>query len=149
MSCLRRRSTLAGQVEFQVKAEYDQSGITRLLVETDARLKRLRTVRKQDHATQLAIGSRFAELLEKRRRADTARAVKLLKRVADRVTVEVPSGEWAAFRLAILVPRKRLADADASFAGLAKELDSTAAVTWVGPLPPYSFVQDQPRRRAG
>src|SRR4051812_30458168 len=83
-------SALAERVEFQVKGRYDEAGVTRAIVDGDARLNRLRSARRQDHGTQLAIGSRFAELLDKRRRADTARVSKRLSRVAERLVADAP-----------------------------------------------------------
>jgi hypothetical protein len=139
---------LSDRVEVQVRATYDEAGATATIVDGDARLRRMRA-RKQDYSTQLAIGTRFAELLDRQRRSDTTTAAKRLSRIAERVAVDTPQGEWGAFRLSLLVQRRKLDDLERALAAMADEAGSHLTIDWVGPLPPYSFVQPAAKRRAG
>jgi hypothetical protein len=140
---------LGGKVEVQVRATYDELGVTAAIVDSDSRLRRLRSTRNQDYPTQLAIGTRFAEVLDRRRRADSDAVAKTLSRVADRVLTEPPSGDWGAFRLSLLVQRRTLPDVESALQGLADGQASYLTMDWIGPLPPYSFVQSSTAKRAG
>jgi hypothetical protein len=147
-SLQRILDSIAGHVEMQVKATYDADTITHVLVTGDRRLRRMRETR-QDYAGQIALGSRFAGLLDQRRGADAERVTKRLSRLAARVAVDPPVGEWGAFRLSFLVERRKLDDFERGLDEVAAELDAELAMTWVGPLPPYSFVQETAGRKAG
>ena len=138
---------LSGRVEIQVKGQYDEAHVTLALVEGDARLKRLRASQRQSHATQLAIGTRFAEVLDRRRRSDVHTVTKRLSRIADRVALDAPMGEWGAFRLALLVARNSMEAAERVLSEVEALLAPAMDVTWIGPLPPYSFVQSGSARR--
>ena len=140
---------LAGKVEFQVRATYNEVNITASLVENDGRLKRLRSKKPQDYGTQLAIGSRFAEVLDQRRRQDTDAAAKRLSKAADQVLGEAPSGEWGAYRLSLLVARRKQDDIEKALRDLADSQAAHLTLDWVGPLPAYSFAQLPVAGRAG
>src|SRR4051794_19690599 len=138
-SLLRLLDDLSGRVEIQVRATYDETAVTAALVDGDSRLRRLRSVRRQDYSTQLAIGSRFAEMLERQRHSDSQAVAKRMSRVADRISVEPPSGEWGAFRMALLVQRRKQHEMEQVLRDTADASASCFTMDWVGPLPPYSF----------
>jgi hypothetical protein len=146
-SLSRLMDDLSGRVELQVRATYDEPGVTAMLVESDSRLRRLRQAKRQDYATKLAMGTRFAELLDRQRRSDVRNATKRVSRAVERVSIEDPNGEWGAFRLALLVQRKKLDDVVRILAEMADGVTSYLTVDWVGPVPPYTFVATT--RRAG
>lgn len=140
---------LAGRVEYQVRATYNEVNITAALVDSDARLKRLRAKKQQDYGTQLAIGSRFAEVLDRRRRQDADAAGKKLAKAADQVLGEAPSGEWGAYRFSLLVSRRKQDDVESALRDLADSQAAHLTLDWVGPLPAYSFTQLPANGRAG
>jgi len=139
---------LSGRIELQVRATYDEVAITAALVESDSRLRRMRSARKQDYAAKLALGTRFAEVLDRRRRSDADTAAKYLSRLVDRVSIEPHSGEWGAFRLSLLVQRAKQNDIERALREFADRA-SYLQVDWLGPLPPYSFVDPPTAKRAG
>ena len=146
-SILRLLDDLAGRIEYQAKATYDELGVTQAIVEGDARLRRMKS-RPQNHSTQLAIGTRFAEQLDRRKRGDADAAAKRLSRVAERIVAEPPSGQWGAFKLSMLVQRSKQDDLQQALYELGNDHFGYLAVDWMGPLPPYSFVQPGKRKRA-
>src|SRR4051794_9018591 len=134
-SLRRLLDDLGGRIEVQVKAMYVQDAVTQAIVAADGRLRRLRD-RRQDYATQLAVGTRFAEMLDRRRSADTSAVVKRLSSSTVRVAVEPASGEWGAFKLACLVDKRKRDAFERTLTGLAEELNPLMELGWVGPLPP-------------
>lgn len=148
-SLSRLMDDLGGRVEFQVRATYDELRVTAAVVESDSRLRRLRSARRQDYSAQLSLGTRFAEVLDRRRRTDGDAASKRLSRVAERVIAEPPTGEWGAFRLSVLVARGVQDDLEQALQELADSYGPYLTMDWLGPLPPYSFVQAPTAKRAG
>jgi hypothetical protein len=148
-SISRLLDDLGGKVEFQVRATYDELGVTASLVDSDSKLRRLRAARQQDYSTKLAIGTRFGEVLNRRRQHDADAAAKRLAKVADRVLTEPPTGQWGAYRLSMLVSRRKQDDLEQTLRDLADADSSYLTMDWVGPLPPYSFAQSPSAKRAG
>jgi len=70
-----------------------------------------------------------------------------LSQIADRVALDAPMGEWGAFRLALLVARNSMEAAELVLSEVEALLAPAVDVTWIGPLPPYSFVQSGSARR--
>lgn len=130
---------LSGRIEMQVKGAYAPGAITRAIVERDNRLRRLRAG-TEDYSIQLALGSRFADQLERQRRADTNGMVRRLSKTVVDITIDAIADEWAAFKLACLVDRKQLDRFERFLLEAAGDLAPEISLTWLGPLPPYSFV---------
>jgi hypothetical protein len=128
---------LRGTVELQVKASYVEETVVADIVRSDRKLQRLRG--SADHGRQIELGRRFATALDARRRADSARLLDRMGRMAARSSLGDPPGEFGVASAAFLVPR-------ATVSAFLDELDQLAAeepamsVRAVGPLAPFSFV---------
>ncbi len=137
---------VAGRVQLSVKGDYREEDLLREIVAGSAPIAALAArVRELSpeagYYDRIQLGEQIAGAVERRREADTRRAVELLGPASVASRVEGPSGPGGAFNLAFLVER----DAEEKFgqcvAALAAEVESHIDIRFIGPLPPYSFVQ--------
>jgi hypothetical protein len=88
----------------------------------------------------MALGEAVAQRVAERTEALTEEWTRELNRLAERAAV-LSAGEQTV-RLALLVRRDRVPDADAAVARLRADAEGEAAVEYVGPLPAFSFLAE-------
>jgi hypothetical protein len=81
-----------------------------------------------------------------RRREDDTRAALATLEPSAVASAQEPAAAWDAFNLAFLVERERHEDFDHAVAHLRDQLGERIDLRYVGPLPPYSFVDIDLRR---
>lgn len=134
---------LSGLVEVQVKAGYDEAAIAAVLVGSDRKLARMQAGvagGRNGYGARIELGRRFAELLERRRRADAHALATALEGAAVALRAGDPPGEYGVVNLSLLVRRDGLARFDRETEALAGSVGDLMTLSVMGPLPPYSFV---------
>lgn len=145
---LKLLDELDGKSEIQVRATYVEESVVRELVSGDRQLQRLGRA-KPGYTTQVELGRRFATVLAARRDNDAKQVIRPLAKLADRVSLDEPGGEWAALKAAFLVDKKKLPVFTETVGRMETELRDRLTLSWLGPLPPYSFVPNNSLERIG
>lgn len=130
---------LAGRVELEVRAVYDEGLVLRRVLEDDPQLRELSRAVGQGAAMEdrLELGELVASRLDERKAADAGALDERLSRVATAVSAMDP-GEDAVLRAAYLVAEPRVEE----FVAAGREVGETIpwmSVDIAGPVPPYSF----------
>jgi hypothetical protein len=136
---------LDGHVQLSVKGEYDEDALMRAVVLASPAIGALRErVRTLPDAAgyydRIRLGELVAQDVARRRDDDAAAAMARLQPCATAARAESPSSAGQAFNLAFLVRRERLDAFSAAVRALGAQLGDRVAIRYVGPLPPYSFV---------
>jgi Gas vesicle synthesis protein GvpL/GvpF len=136
---------LEGRVQLSVKGEYDEERLMADVVRTSpsiaARRRRLRTLPPDaSYYERIALGEMVAAEVERRRQDDAGLVLGRLEPLAVSTRSEPPAGANGAFNVAFLVERDRMAAFGRAVAKLGEELGDRVALRYIGPLPPYSFV---------
>jgi Gas vesicle synthesis protein GvpL/GvpF len=137
---------LEGHVQLTVKGDYDEDELLREIVRETPIVGQLRDRLRALPATagyyeRIRLGEVVAAEVARRREEDTRLAVDHLEPLATAVVEEQPASPRSAFKLACLVPRERERAFGAAVAHVAHELGERIDTRFVGPLPPYSFVE--------
>lgn len=138
---VRMLERVAGCVEIQVKAEYDQDAVAREIA-GDRTIQKLqaRARSRGNVESKIELGRRFAQVLEGMRYADGRRIVDSLASAARDVVTADGTGEYGIVAASFLVARGDVERMDADFEKLRSSLADRMSLRCVGPLPPYSFV---------
>lgn len=136
---------LAGRVQLSVKGEYDGEHLLREVVRaspTIAALRdRVRTLPENaGYYERIRLGEVVAAEVARRRERDEALALTRLERPAVASRVEELSSPNAAFNLAFLVGSEDVDRFSEAVGRLREEFGERVSLRYVGPLPPYSFV---------
>jgi hypothetical protein len=137
---------LAGRVQLSVKGEYDEERMLREVVRTSPPIGALRDrVRalpeNAGYYERIRLGEVVAAEVARRRERDEALALTRLETAAVASRVEQLSSPNAAFNLAFLVGREDVDRFGEAVGRLREELGERVSLRYVGPLPPYSFVE--------
>jgi hypothetical protein len=137
-------SELAGRVQLSVKGDYDEEPLLRAVVratpEIAALRDRLRTLPEAaGHYERIRLGELVAGAIARQREADTEFVLERLRPLSVAASVEPAEG---ALHVAFLVARDDVASFDAGIGPVAEALAERMQVRCVGPLPPYSFVEE-------
>jgi Gas vesicle synthesis protein GvpL/GvpF len=143
---------LEGRVELRVKAFYREETILAEVVRENPRIARLREgVRAgPDAATyglRIELGELVAAELRARSRRDGEAILDRLRPLSLAVEVDDEPIEHQVLRASFLVERDRLGAFDETMDDLARREDGRIHFTYVGPLPPHSFVSLRPTER--
>jgi hypothetical protein len=135
---------LAGRVQLNVKGDYDETRLLREVVRTSPQVAALRqrVGRVSDSAgyyDRIRLGELVAAEVAARRDQDTALAMARLEPFAASASVEDVSTQNGAFKLAFLVDVGEVDTFGEAVGLLREELGERVALSYVGPLPPYSF----------
>jgi hypothetical protein len=138
-----RLRSLAGKVEFNLKASHDEDAVVRLVLESDPDLRETALAHRDTgggtQEQRIALGERVA-LGVQRREAEDARVIReAMEQVCDEVSAGPEGRGWLA-NLSFLVP----ADGIEGLRKAVEQLDEQEphlVLTLTGPLPPYSFVE--------
>jgi hypothetical protein len=137
---------LAGRVQLSVKGEYDEEHLLRGVVRASPTIAALRDrVRalpeNAGYYERIRLGEVVAAEVARRREQDEALALTRLERWAVASRVEELSSPNAAFNLAFLVSSDDVDRFSEGVGLLREELGERVTLRYVGPLPPYSFVE--------
>jgi hypothetical protein len=139
---------LAGRVQLSVKGSYDEPSLLREVVAQSrpiaALRERTRAVPEQaGYYDQIRLGEMVSSEIARRRDHDARRALDLLEPHAVAAVKDPVTGSDAAFDLAFLVERSGIDAFSRAVVALGDEVGERIAIRYVGPLPPYSFADDQ------
>jgi gas vesicle protein GvpL/GvpF len=139
---------LAGKVQLTVKASYDEERLMRGVVESSPAVAQLRErVRGRPEAAtyydRIKLGELVAGEVAQARERDTALVLGRLEPLAVAAQSEPPSGPDGAVNTAFLVERTRVDEFSQAVAGLESELGGRMKLRYVGPVPPYSFTEEE------
>jgi hypothetical protein len=137
---------LAGRVQLSVKGEYDEESLLREVVASSPSIAALRErVRTMPDAAgyydRIQLGEMVAAQIEQRREDDAQTAMARLAPMAVQSRSQEPSSANQAFDLAFLVQRDAVEDFGRAVADLGETLAQRIRLRFVGPLPPFSFVE--------
>jgi hypothetical protein len=139
---------LHGRVQLSVKGAYDEQSLLREIVAGSRSIAALRehTRTRSDEAgyyDSIRLGELVAAEVASRRERDTARALDLLEPLAVGSREQPVGATDGAFDLAFLVERGGVDAFSKAVVALGDEVGERIAIRYVGPLPPYSFVEDE------
>lgn len=129
---------MRGKVEVQVKATYVEDAVVARAVAGDRRIQRLKRSSHLDARVEL--GRRVAENIERQRYSDARLVVDVLGKHAEATSLGDAAGEYGLVNASFLVDRTRLGAFDETFEHLRARTEDLVTFRYVGPLPPYSFV---------
>jgi Gas vesicle synthesis protein GvpL/GvpF len=139
---------LAGKVQLTVKGFYEEDRLLRGVVEESPAVAQLRErVRGRPEAAtyydRIRLGELVAGEVERARERDTALVLERLEPLAVAAHTDPPSTPDSAVNTAFLVERSRVDEFNGAVARLAEEIGDRMRLRYVGPLPPYSFTEEE------
>jgi hypothetical protein len=140
--------SLAGRVQLAVKGEYDEQALLREIVESSPAVRKLQQrVQSLPEAAgyyeRIELGELVAAEIGRRRERDEQEASAALGPHAEATRVNEPRTPNGAFDLAFLVARDKVDAFGVPVRTLADAFGDRVTVRYVGPLPPYSFVDEE------
>jgi hypothetical protein len=137
-----------GKVQLTVKAFYEEERLMRGVVEGSPAVARMsEQVRGRPEAAtyydRIKLGELVAAEVEHARERDTALVLGRLEPLAVAARREPPSAADGAVNAAFLVERSRVDEFSKAVTGLAGEVEGRMRLRYVGPLPPYSFTDEE------
>ena len=140
--------SLAGRVQLAVKGEYDEDMLLREVVRETPAVKALNE--RVQHLSQelgyydrIRLGELVSAEVGRRRERDERAAYEALAPHAEAARAIAPRTPNGAFDLAFLVARDKVDAFGAPVRALADALGERVKLRYLGPLPPYSFVDEQ------
>jgi Gas vesicle synthesis protein GvpL/GvpF len=139
---------LHGKVQLSVKCFYDEERLLRGVVQGSPGVARLsKHVRGRPAAAtyydRIRLGELVAGEVEQARERDTALVLGQLMPLAVDARREPASAADSAVNVAFLVERGRIEEFSAAVAQLADEVEGRMRLRYIGPLPPYSFAEEE------
>jgi hypothetical protein len=139
-------NALRGCVQLSVKGAYDEPRLMREVVSSSRPIAALSArVRQLPQAAsyyeRIRLGEMVAAEVSRRRAADTEHTLEVLQPAAEAAHADDAKSTNSAFELAFLVRRARQDEFSKRVRGLAEEVGNRIDLRYVGPLPPYSFVE--------
>lgn len=133
-----------GLQQLTVKATHDEEAVLRFLLAERPELRELRDSagHRDDFAygRKLHLGQLVMEGIEAIGRADAAMLLDELTPLAHDINVEEPSQQHQVLQAHLLVRRSDRPRVDAAIANLSRKLPSRLRLRYVGPQPPYAFI---------
>jgi hypothetical protein len=139
---LRQLEGLRHLVELRVELTFDLDAVA-AATSGEPQIRALAEASRAPGAglgARMALGEAVAHSVAERTGALTEEWTQELTGLAERATVLADTDEGT--RLAFLVHRDRIADADEAVARLRERAEGQAVVEYVGPLPAYSFLDE-------
>jgi hypothetical protein len=139
---------LSGKVQLSVKAFYDEEQLMRGVVDASPAVAQLRErVRQRPKAAtyyeRIRLGELVAGEVEGARERDAGMVLERLEPLAVAARREPPGTPDAAVNAAFLVERSRVDEFSQAVARLSDEVKDRMRLRYIGPLPPYSFTEEQ------
>ena len=132
-----------GLVQLTVKAYHDQDQALRHLLRERPELRELRdqtAAAPSSYHSKIRLGEAIAANLEALASADASMLHDQLSGLAERIVLNEASGGHKILDAALLVRRDTRAQTDEGIAQIRHPLPDRLTLRYVGPLPPYSFV---------
>lgn len=138
---------LGGRVQLNVKGDYDEERLLREIVQASRPIAALRERVSQlseaaAYYDQIRMGELVAAEVARRREHDEALAIARLEQAAVAARAEPVGSQSGAFNLAFLVDQDDVDAFSEAVGALRAELGERVTLRYVGPLPPYSFVDN-------
>ncbi len=131
--------------EMNVKVHWNVQNIYLHLVHTDRTLRELRDRTFRNHAPsmneKLQVGGAFEATLTRERERLTAALLRVFDAVASETVCTPPRAEKTICQAALLVEQARMEEFAQALQVAARLFDSSVALEYSGPWPPYSFVR--------
>jgi hypothetical protein len=135
-----------GLLQVTVQARYQEEAALRELLRRDPELVELREVaRGGGHAQQVRLGEAVAAGLDRLTRSEGDRLLGVLAPYARAIADNDTRGAHDVLNAALLIERTRQRDLDAAVAELARSVAPAMSIRYVGPQPPYSFLEPMQR----
>jgi hypothetical protein len=140
--------SLAGRVQLAVKGEYDEDMLLREVVRETPAVKALNERVQQvsqelGHYDRIRLGELVSAEVARRRERDERAAYEALAPHAEAARASAPRTPNGAFDLAFLVVRDKVDAFGGPVRALGDALGERVKLRYLGPLPPYSFVDEQ------
>jgi hypothetical protein len=140
--------SLAGRVQLAVKGEYDEDMLLREVVRETPAVKALNERVQQlpqeaGYYERVRLGELVSSEVTRRRQRDERMAYEALASHADDARVNEPRTPNGAFDLAFLVARDKVDAFGGPVRALGDALGERVKLRYLGPLPPYSFADEQ------
>lgn len=137
---------LAGKVELNVRAVYEEDVVLREVVNDDPEIARLREAvhdRPEDatYYERIRLGELVAQAVERRREQDAQAIVDILTPTTLAVDVGAPAHERVVINASFLVERKHLDAFDEVLEAVARDQFGRIRFKLTGPRAPHSFVE--------
>jgi hypothetical protein len=135
---------LADHVQMTVRAYYAEDALLASVFSSDTEIARQaatigRRSELETRQERIDLGERVSDAITERRAEDEQALLERLAPLADDVRVDDPSGERLALSAHLLVRRERRPELDATVRALGRILQGVMAISYIGPLPAYSF----------
>ncbi|HEV3378403.1 MAG TPA: GvpL/GvpF family gas vesicle protein [Thermoleophilaceae bacterium] len=139
---------LSGKVQLSVKAFYDEEQLLRGVLESSPAVAKMRerVMGRPKAATyydRIQLGEAVAGEVERARERDSAMMLGRLEPLAVAARLEPPGTPDAAVNAAFLVQRSRVDEFSEAVGRLGDEVQDRMRIRYLGPLPPYSFTEEQ------
>jgi Gas vesicle synthesis protein GvpL/GvpF len=135
-----------GLIQLTVKASYDQDQALKHLLHERSDLRELRDQTGKGPAfypAQLRLGEAIAAGLETLVSSDAAMLYDQLSGIAERMVLGDVTGRNQVLNAALLVQRSARIRTDEAIARLSRTLPDRLRLRYIGPQPPYSFVDGE------
>jgi hypothetical protein len=138
---------LEGKVQLSVKGFYDEERLLTEVVRESPAVARMRerVQRLPEAATyydRIRLGELVAAEVDRRRARDSELVLGRLEPLAVAARVEPPNTKDSAVNAAFLVERDRVDEFSGAVQELVADLGDRMRIRYVGPLPPYSFADE-------
>ena len=142
-----RLEEMAGKVQLTVKGFYEEEALMASVVARSPAIARLReAVRGLPEAAayykRIELGQLVAAEVERARERDAREILERLEPLALAARLEQPSTIESAVNAAFLVDERRIEEFSEGVSTLGRELAGRIRLRYVGPLPPYSFIDE-------
>ncbi len=140
---LRLLKKLAGQVEVELEIRWkDMKSVFDELVEHNSALKKLKAdPRAKSMEDTIMAGQMVYKLLQEKKKKESEGFIKTLKTVSEGCVVNKNARDELVMNASFLVAKEKLALFDRALDSLDANTGGRFAIKYIGPLPPYSFVE--------
>jgi hypothetical protein len=145
---------LEGKVQLSIKGFYDEELLLRQLVQEKPAIARMRRrvqglPEAASYYDRISLGELVAAEVDQCRARDADLVLRRLEPIAEAARAEPPTANDGALDTAFLVRRDRVDTFSEAVQRLAAELGDRVRIRYVGPLPPYSFAEDDANLAGG
>lgn len=137
---------MEGKAEFGIKGMWkDERAVIEKVVAQHEPIRRLRhrlmgKSAEATHFERIRLGEMIKEALDRKRASIAARIMAPLRSLAPRSVENALLGERMVVNAAFLVERAREQEFDETVSRLASEFEDLVTLRYIGPAPPYNFV---------
>jgi Gas vesicle synthesis protein GvpL/GvpF len=138
---------LEGKVQLSIKGFYDEELLLRQIVQEKPAIARMRRrvqglPEAASYYDRISLGELVAAEVDQCRARDADLVLRRLEPIAEAARAEPPTAKDGALDTAFLVRRDQVDAFSEAVQQVAGELGDRVRIRYVGPLPPYSFADD-------